>query len=66
MIDANVSSSGGEVRRLTISRRETLKILQFHGNSYEHPRQEADKSAQQLWSHLNVLTRRLKEENPSS
>ena len=66
MIDAYVFSNGGEVRRLPISRRETLNILQFHGNSYKHPRQEADKSAQQLWSRLNFLTRRVEEENPSS
>ena len=31
MIDANVFSNGGEVRRLPLSRRETLNILQFQG-----------------------------------
>ena len=43
MIDANVFSNGGEVRRLPISRWETLNILQFHGNSYKHPRRKRTK-----------------------
>ena len=66
MIDVYVSSNDGEVRRLAIFQQGTLNILQFYGNSYDDPRQEADKSMQQLWSLLNVLTRRIEEKNPSS
>ena len=66
MIDVYVSSNDGEVRRLAIFQQGTLNILQFYGNSYDDPRQEADKSLQQLWSLLNVLTRRIEEKNPSS
>ena len=54
--DANGSNNGGEVSRLAISQDETLNILQFYGKSYDHLRQEADKSLQQLWSRLNVLS----------
>ena len=66
MIDVYVSSNDGEVRRLAIFQQGTLNILQFYGNSYDDPRREADKSLQQLWSLLNVLTRRIEEKNPSS
>ena len=66
MIDVYVSSNDGEVRRLAIFQQGTLNILQFYGNSYDDPRQEADKSLQQLWSLLNVPTRRIEEKNPSS
>ena len=52
MIDVYVSSNDGEVRRLAIFQQGTLNILQFYGNSYDDPRQEADKSLQQLWSLL--------------
>ena len=66
MVDVYVPSNDGEVRRLAIFQQGTLNILQFYGNSYDDPRQEADKSLQQLWSLLNVLTRRIEEKNPSS
>ena len=66
MIDVYVSSNDGEVRRLAIFQQGTLNILQFYGNSYDDPRREADKSLQQLWSLLNVLTRIIEEKNPSS
>ena len=47
--------------RPAISQDETLNTLQFYGKSYGDLRQEADKSLQQLWSHLNVLSKRVEE-----
>ena len=54
--DANVSNNGGEGSRPPISQDETLNTLQFYGKSYDDLRQEADKSLQQLWARLNVLS----------
>ena len=59
--DANVSSNGGEASRPAISQDETLNTLQFYGKSYDDLRLEADKSLQQLWSRLNVLSKRVEE-----
>ena len=38
-----------------------MNTLQFYGKSYDDLRQEVDKSLQQLWSHLNVLSKRVGE-----
>ena len=59
--DANVSNNGGEASWLAISQDETLNTLQFYGKSYDDLRQEADKNLQQLWSRLNVLSKRVGE-----
>ena len=59
--DANVSNNGGEASWLAISQDETLNILQFYGKSYDDLRQDADKNLQQLWSRLNVLSKRVGE-----
>ena len=59
--DANVSNNGGEVSRPAISQDKTLNTLQFYGKSYDDLLQEADKSLQQLWSRLNVLSKRVGE-----
>ena len=59
--DANVSNNGGEASRLAISQDETLNTLQFYGKSYDDLRQDADKNLQQLWSRLNVLSKRVGE-----
>ena len=59
--DANVSNNGGEASRPAISQDETLNTLQFYGKSYDDLRQEADKSLQQLWARLNVLSKRVEE-----
>ena len=53
--------NGGEASQLAISQDETLNTLQFYGKSYDDLRQEADKSLQQLWSRLNVLSKRVGE-----
>ena len=50
-----------EPSRLAISQDETLNILRFYGKSYDDLRQQADKSLQQLWSRLNVLSKRVEE-----
>ena len=47
--------------RPAISQDETLNTLQFYVKSYNDLRQEADKSLQQLWSRLNVLSKRVEE-----
>ena len=59
--DANVSNNGGDGSRPAISQDETLNTLQFYGKSYDDLRQEADKSLQQLWARLNVLSKRVEE-----
>ena len=59
--DANASSNGGEASRPAISQDETLNTLQFYGKSYDDLRLEADKRLQQLWSRLNVLSKRVEE-----
>ena len=59
--DANVSNNGGEASWPAISQDETLNILQFYGKSYDDLRQDADKNLQQLWSRLNVLSKRVGE-----
>ena len=59
--DANVSNNGGEASWLAISQDETLNTLQFYGKSYDDLRQDADKNLQQLWSRLNVLSKRVGE-----
>ena len=59
--DANVSNNGGEASWPAISQDETLNTLQFYGKSYDDLRQEADKNLQQLWSRLNVLSKRVGE-----
>ena len=59
--DANVSNNGGEASWLVISQDETLNTLQFYGKSYDDLRQDADKNLQQLWSRLNVLSKRVGE-----
>ena len=59
--DVNVSDNGGEASQLVISQDETLNTLQFYGKSYDDLRQEADKSLQQLWSRLDVLSKRMEE-----
>ena len=59
--DANVSNNGGEASWLAISQDETLNILQFYGKSYDDLRQDADKNLQQLWSRLDVLSKRVGE-----
>ena len=59
--DANVSNNDGEASWLAISQDETLNILQFYGKSYDDLRQDADKNLQQLWSRLNVLSKRVGE-----
>ena len=38
-----------------------MNTLQFYGKSYDDLRQEADKSLQQLWARLNVLSKRVEE-----
>ena len=59
--DANVSNNDGEASWLAISQDETLNTLQFYGKSYDDLRQDADKNLQQLWSRLNVLSKRVGE-----
>ena len=38
-----------------------MNTLQFYGKSYDDLRQDADKNLQQLWSRLNVLSKRVGE-----
>ena len=58
--DAQESGNGGEPSS-SITKDEALNTLQFYGKSYDDLRLEADKSLQQLWSHLNALTSRVDE-----
>ena len=58
--DAQESGNGGEPC-CSITKDEALTSLQFYGKSYDDLRSEADKSLQQLWSHLKALTSRVDE-----
>ena len=58
--DAQESGNGGEPC-CSITKDEALTTLQFYGKSYDDLRSEADKSLQQLWSHLKALTSRVDE-----
>lgn len=56
--DAQESGNGGEAS-CSITKDEALNTLQFYGKAYDDLRSEADKSLQQLWSHLKALTSRV-------
>ena len=56
--DTQESSNGGEASD-AITKDEALNTLQFYGKAYDDLRLETDKSLQQLWSHLKVLTSRV-------
>lgn len=58
--DAQESGNGGEPS-LSIPKDEAMSALQFYRKSYDDLRSEADKSLQQLWSHLKALTSRVDE-----
>ena len=53
--DTQESSNGGEASG-AITKDEALNTLQFYGKAYNDLSSEADKSLQQLWSHLKALT----------
>ena len=56
--DVQESGNGGEAS-CSITKDEALNTLQFYGKAYDDLRSEADKSLQQLWSHLKALTSRM-------
>ena len=58
--DAEKSSNGGEPS-FSITNEEALSALQLYGKFYDDLRSEADKSLQQLWSHLKALTSQMDE-----